>query len=469
LALAEALRVGSEVASIDFLVQMNRNRSDIARSAPKVFNSSEYHEASVSLQITPMRWPPQWQNPSALALLKGTNINCLLIEDENRLELVVNEARRNGIRVIKENSPPHGITVISGLWPGIRLSRSGNRDEASSGPTGEPWVNSNGWKVRLATALKPQSAVWVDARPETPSLGSYTLCLADAAACGGRWIISLEDQFATGIQSGNQEALGAWQSLGRAANFFAAHSSWSDYIGEAVVGVVSDFAGADEFLSQEVLNLLTRTWEQYRIIPKTGFSMEQLAGLRGVLYPDSDPPSAELREQMLNFVKDGGLLITRPEWGGLPGSPAEWDHPRYNCRVLGRGRIAIAKSDDADPYLLANDTVALVSHEFDLLRFWDASAVNAYLSATPDRKKGVVQIVSYASETNGRRYRSPSTVTVRVVGPYRTARLLTFDQSSQLTPLTQPVSNKVGVEIETGALELHLPRLFQYAAVELSI
>ena len=423
----------------------------------------------MSSQLTPMRWPPQWQDPSTLALLKGTNIDCLLTEDENKLQPVIDEARRNGIRVIKESSLPRGITVISGLWPGVKLSRSHDRDEASSGPTGEPWVNSNGWNIRLTSALNPELAVWVDVRPESPQRGSYTLCFADAAACGGRWMISLDSQLAGGIQNGNQEALAEWQSLGRAANFFTTHSSWADYVGEAVVGVVSDFAGANEFLSHEVLNLLTRTWEQFRIIPKSRFSMEQLAGLRGVLYADSDPPGADLRKQILNFVESGGLLITRPEWGEAPGSSAECNHPRYNCRVLGRGRIAIAKSDDVDPYLLANDTVALVSHKFDLLRFWDAGPVNAYLSAAPNGKQAVVQMVFYAPETQGRRrYLSPGTVTVRVAGQYRTARLLTFDHSTQLTPLTQPVSNRVGVEIGTGAMELHLPRLYQYAAVELS-
>jgi hypothetical protein len=423
----------------------------------------------MSSQLTPMRWPTQWQSPSALALLKGTNINCLLVEDENKLQPVMDAAARTGIRVIKGTALPRDVTTINGLWPGIRLSHSEDRDEASSGPTGEPWVNSNGWKVRLARALNPPSVVWVDARPQNPQPGSHTLCFADAAACDGRWMISLDNQFASGIQSGNAEALAEWKSLVRAANFFASHSSWAGYSREAVVGVLSDFAGPNEFLSHEVLNLLTRTWEQFRIIPKSGLSMEQLAGLRGVLYPDAEPPSDALRKQMLNFVEDGGLLITRPMWGEIPGEPAEWNHPRYNCRVLGRGRIAIAKSDDADPYLLANDTVALVSHKFDLLRFWDAGPVNAYLSAAPDRKQALVQMVFYAPEVKGRsKFQTPGTVTVRVAGPYRTARLLTFDQSSDLTPLTQPVSDKIGTEIGTGAMELHLPRLFQYAAVELS-
>jgi hypothetical protein len=417
-----------------------------------------------------MRWPNQWKNPSALELLKSTSINCLLIEDEGALEPIISEARKNGIQVMKAKSLPHDVTVIKGLWPGIRMSQSGNHDAASTGPTGVPWVNSNGWNVRLAAALNPHSAIWVDVVPQNSLPGSYTLCFTDAAACGGRWIISLNDQLAAGIQGGNQEASEAWQALVRATNFFAAHSSWSDYVGEAVVGVVSDFTGANEFLSHELLNLLTRTMAQYRIIPKSTFSMANLRGLRGLLYPDSDPPTPDLRKQILEFVQDGGLLVTRPEWGETPGSPAEWDHPRYTCRVLGKGRIAIAKSDAADPYLLANDTAALVSHQFDLLRFWEAGAVNAYLRAAPDRKHAVVQMVFYTPEMRGRRrFGLPHRTTVRVAGPYRAARLLSFDHSTPLEVLSQPVSDRVGVEIMTDAVELHLPPLSQYAAIELSV
>lgn len=426
----------------------------------------------MSLELTPMRWPDQWKDPSTLSLLKGTHINCLLIEDEGAHQSVASEARRNDIRVMKPKSAPQGVTIVRGVWPGIRMSHSGSRDEASSGPTGEPWVNSNGWKVRLTAALNPKSAVWVDVAPETPAPGSYILCFADAAACGGRWIISLDDQLAAGIQAGNQEALETWRSLGRAANFFAAHSSWSDYIGEAVVGVVSDFTGANEFMSHELLNLLTRTWEQYKIILKARFSIAQVAGLRALLYPDSDPPTADLRKQILGFVRDGGLLITGPQWGETPGEPAEWDHPRYHCRVLGKGKIAVAKSDAQDPYLLANDTVALVSHRFDLLRFWDAGPVNAYLSAAPDRKQAVVQMVSYMPEMNRSRrrgYGEPGSVTVRVAGRYRTAQLLTFDQSAPLPALDHPASDKVGAVIMEDAVELHLHRLPHYAAVELGV
>ena len=418
-----------------------------------------------------MRWPSSWQNPSALERLGGAHINCLLIEDDAALGSIIEQAQRNGIRVIQGKSQPQGITIIQGDWPGIRMARSGNRDTATTGPTGLPWVDSNGWKVRLAAALNPQSAIWVDVAPKTPLPGSYPMCVADSAACGGRWIISLDDQLAAGIESNNGEALEMWKGLTQATEFFATHGHWSNYMREAVVGVVSDFSGDNEFLSREVLNLLTRTTEQYRIIPKASFSASSLHGLRAVLYPDSDLPAADIGKHLLDFVQAGGLLIKRSESGGPPGTPAEWDHPRYNCRVLGKGRIAIAKSDDAaDPYLMANDTVVLVSHRFDLLRFWDAGSVNAYLSVAPDRKQAVVQMVFYARELNGKvAPGGPDTATVRVAGRYRTAQLLTLDRLNQPLALLEAGNPNAGMVIEKDSVELHLPSMSHYAAVELSV
>src|SRR5277367_5436511 len=111
----------------------------------------------MTLELMPMRWPKQWQNPATVARLRDTRIDCLLIEDDPALRTVIDEARRNDIRVIQSPSQVPGVTVIEGEWPGIRMSQSKNRDESSTGPTGLPWVDSNGWKIRLAAALHLQS------------------------------------------------------------------------------------------------------------------------------------------------------------------------------------------------------------------------------------------------------------------------------------------------------------------------
>lgn len=424
----------------------------------------------MSSQLIPMRWPLQWQAPSALQRLSNTPINCLLIEDPSSLRSVVEQAHRNNIRVIHSPSELPGISIVKGAWPGAKLSQSGNRDTASSGPTGLPWVDSNGWKVRLAAAVNPKSTIWVDVAPSDPLPASYQLCVADTAACGGAWIISLDDHLAAGIERGDSQSINTWKALLESVEFFAVHNDWSStYLGTAVVGVLSSFSGDNEAFSGEVVNLLARTTEQYRIIPDNGFSATSLTGLRAVLCPDTAPPGASLRKPLLDFVQAGGLLIARSAWNDLPGTPADWDYPRYAGRVLGSGRIAVSKSpDDLDPYLIANDTVALVSHRFDLLRFWDAGSVNAYLSEAPDRKRAIVQMVFYAREMNGKMAAGgPENASVRVAGRYRTARLMTFGKQ----PITLGQSNDTGVGMlfDQDSVEVHLPPLSHFAALELGV
>lgn len=401
-----------------------------------------------------MRWPGAWKTPSALSLLKGTAVNCLLVERSADLQAVVTQAKQAGLAVAEAASPPAGVRIVQGEWPGVQMSRSGGADRASAGPTGAPWVDSNGWKVRLEAALHPGAAVWVDAVPKAPRVvaGAYQLAVADAAAHGGRWILSLDDQLATGIADQKPEALDTWKNVAGAAGFFASHKTWSDYLPEAVIGVISSFAGDNEFMGQELLNLLARANQQYRIIVKTKTSESSWSGLRAVLYADAEPPAPDLRKQILAFVEAGGLLIAGPKWGTPPGTPArEEAHPRYSELAIGKGRVALARSDPDDPYILANDSVLLVSHRHDLLRFWNGGAVGSCLTAAPDRKRALAHLLFYAN-------RGPDAASVRVAGRYRAASLWTLDR---------PAPRRLEIELQKDAVELHLPQVSQYAAAEL--
>src|SRR5258708_5627712 len=141
------------------------------------------------IDLTPMRLPEVWKSPSRASLLRG--------------------ASEAGFTVVDPASPPDGVTVVKGLWPGIRLGRSGGNSDATAGPTGEPWVDSNGWRVRLARAQRTGASVWIDAVPTGPRLSAaaYVTAFADAAAAGGRWIISLDDKLAAGIAAQESQAL----------------------------------------------------------------------------------------------------------------------------------------------------------------------------------------------------------------------------------------------------------------------
>ena len=164
--------------------------------------------------------------------------------------------------------------------------------------------------------------------------------------------MSLDEQLAAGIAARKSDALAAWKKIGAATAFFATHKAWWSYLPEAVAGVVSDFSGANKSLSNELLNLLARTNEQYRIIPLNQASASSFGGLKALIYVDADPPIPDLRRQILAFVEAGGMLIAGPNWGQLPGAPAKYDdHPRFTSRVLGKGRVAIGKAKLSDPHL----------------------------------------------------------------------------------------------------------------------
>ena len=406
----------------------------------------------MTAEWTPMRWPAAWKSLSSFDLVRGTAVNCLILDKGGDLATVAARAAEAGFEVIDPGSQPPGIKTVKGLWPGIRLSRSGSND-ATAGPTGEPWVDSNGWRVRLAQALNPSVNIWVDAMPQNARLSpeAYVIAIADSAAPGGRWIISLDDKLAAGLLDHEPQAVETWRRLNAAARFFGSRKGWADYVPEAVLGVVSDFATPQ---SEEVLNLVARSNQQFRIILKTALGNSAFEGLRALIYPDVEPPSPATRERILVFVRQGGLLIAGPKWGDAPGSTAaSADHPRYALRTLGKGTLAIAKENLNDPYLLANDAVMLMSHRYELLRLWNSGAVSTYYSAAPSQDRGLVQIIFFARS-------GASSAAVRIVGPFRKAHLLTIDRNDP---------SAVPFELQKGAIEVHLPAVSQYAAIELAI
>jgi len=404
-----------------------------------------------------MRWPDAWKDPATLALLKGTAIDHLLIGMGPELSAVRSHAAQDGFHLSQPGAPPAGVEIVKGQWPGVKVERRGGGSGVSAGPTGNPWVDSNGWAIRLAAALHSDSAVWVDAAPAGNALvtaASYLIAVADSAAYGGRWIVSLDTPLAVSLAAGKSDALATWRRVTAAAGLFAAHQAWPAYVPMAVVGVVSDFTGDNEFFSRELLNLLARAGQHCRILPKDRITDASLVGLRAAIYADAQPPASALRQQILAFVAAGGMLITVPQWGEVPGTLIQSDgHPRYSLRALGKGKVAVAMAGPDDPYLWANESVVMVSHRYDLVRFWNSGAAGSFCTVAPDGKQAVVHLLFYAN-------RGPDSATVRIAGRYRAARAYTAGH---------PAAAKVEWAPQTDAVEIHLPPVSQYVALELDI
>lgn len=309
------------------------------------------------------------------------------------------------------------VTVVTTApWPSVRMSRTG---AAVAGPTGDPWVNANGWRIQMLRA-RDRKPVWLDTKPTSPSL---ELAIAEAETYGGRWVATAD---AT-----------TFPKLQNAINFFETHKHWRTWRPVARLAVVSDFAGPNEFPAGEYLNLLSRRQIPYLLNGNT-------ESAKAIVLFDHKPVQIEA---YLHWVRAGGLLIVPP---GTRTGPAPIEHG-HKIFPEGKGRIAVAETPWTDPYQAATQTHLLCSRRNDTLRLWNAGTVNSHYVESRDEKSAVVHLLNYGP-------RSTDNTSLWTAKPYQTATLKTL--SGPPTTLRPIPAN--------GGTELALPPLGPYTAIELT-
>jgi hypothetical protein len=448
-----------------------------------------------------MRWPDEWREPARLDLLRGTPVNCIVVDwkaaDAEAMQPLVKRCRGMNIHVagiaagtpnpgaaqaaglsavltggnaialtglpliplaplseIPWRSPSPVVAISGGPWPRVKMGASG---QAEAGPTGAPWIDSNGWAVRLARVESAGKTVWVVVEPPSgqasPAAGEYGVAVADAAACGGRWLVALDAALQHGLASGNANSFGTWRALVRTLAFFEKRRVWNAYRPEARLAILSRFSGPAEFLSTEFLNLAARRHLQYRILAKSPPEPAQLSGLQAIVYADPEPPAAALAKTLSEFVAGGGLLLfageAGPEFAGP--HPAGESHRRYELRQVGKGRVAVPREPQSDPYALAADAHLLLSRRYDVVRLYNAFTVLPQVSAAPGGKVLLIQMVNFSARPPA----APMTLTIPM--QVRSARLW--------MPGASGSKSLKAVSAGNGS-ELRLPPFPVYAAVE---
>jgi hypothetical protein len=258
------------------------------------------------------------------------------------------------------------------------------------------------------------------------------------------------------LADGDATAGATWKGLLGAVDFFQKRREWRSYGPLGVVGVISDFSGGNFDLAGEILNLMTRLGTPLRPIWKQSAATEPFAGLKALVYADSEPAPKELRQKVLTFVEDGGLLVTGPKWGPEGKSLGPGAHLRFDVRAFGKGRLALAKEELADPYQLSLDAQILLSHSNDLVRFFGTgSSVCYHYTGSPDQKRALLQLLTFAGG------RGVSQLTVWMHRKFRSARLRSL-QDGEPAALEPYASDATGVEYQ-------LPRMPAYGALELEV
>lgn len=424
----------------------------------------------------PFRWPDEWLDPKTLALLEGSPVNAIVVSSASHP--IVAEAKKRKIGVIglsKDNAvqeldasvpaiePAQTATTESQIvalstaeWPRIPTQwrkRTGERSPGSdAGPTGAPWVDSNGWKCLLAAAKAPGKTIWTLAEPPEDVTGyrppHYALAVADSAVYGGQWVVAFDAETRKGLASGIANEY--WKTVTGALRFFAEHKHWLEQPTQARLGILSDFSGPNQFLSDEALNLMMRRHLGYRIIDRARLKPESLRDLKAVLWIDQRAPEGSAKNTLSTFTENGGLLILPASAASLTtGTPRGSFESRFDYYPTGRGKVALATKPWSDPWLLAADTHLLLGRKYDLIRTFNAGSCN--VRYTRGTNSGVVHVVSYTARPFG------YPASIYVAHPYKSARWSTLSGIN---------NEKLELKEKGEGVEVYLPEFAPYAAVE---
>jgi len=455
----------------------------------------------------------KWLDPSLLALVQGTPINCIVVswasgvpadaEQQTSLKPLIDKAIQAKLDVVGlidgpgdkaaaiaaakaaglaavalEGALPAnaGIPLIpwggtgEALWagngPALAVSDASwpgttQANDPQGGPTNLPWVDSNGALIAMAQALAPNKAVWIVIDPPATAKGAadqYLLAVADAEAHGGHWLIALDDTMLTGLAAKTAAPVASWKKVTDLLAFFDQNKAFRAYNRMGRLAIMSNFTDPmDRILGEQALNLLPRAREPYRVISRSQALTASFDGLQGIFYVDQEPPTAQLRAKLIAFAEAGGTLFVRAKWPNPEGTPltlsTEESYVLFNERTVGKGRLAVAKTDDIDPFFTCADIQAVLSHRNDPLRLYNGATMNCACQVSADGKQAAIHMLNYSRRASG------EGVVIYMKNPYKTARFVSPEIAAPAALTFAPQA--------AGGAELPLPSFAVYGVVQL--
>ena len=395
--------------------------------------------------LVTFRWPAEWNDPSALALLKGTPVNCLAGNAPPPFPI-----GDLPFVTLDSGMPPEGITLCEGVWP--RILPAKDDESAVAGVTGGAWVDSNAGAIRLAQTKEPARQVWLTYSPpgakEVIPFEEYVRPIAEAGAYGARWVISLDGTFAQAINAKSDRALGVWRQMMGVLKLFEGRAEWRAWQPVAGLAVVSSFQGEMQLVAEEFLALAPRRHLAHRIVLAPDLLAASFEQQNAILYLEAAPPEGNARSTLLRFAENGGSVFA-PR-GLVQAKPLE-TRQAHAIHPLGRGRVITPLDKWEDPFTLARQVHLLLSIREDVVQVWNGGDMNSHYLSSPDDRRAVVHLIPYASGNT-----QPVTIGVRKA--YRSARVTT---PASTTP-AKAVQGGLGFEIPVGEFS-------SYAVIELDV
>ena len=404
----------------------------------------------------PMRW--QWNDAASLDLLANSPVNCLLLK--NYSASLVNGAAGRGLitlavitpggdavaetrraleakltGVVLEGDFPaevaanvhaaagdapvieltsrarmklgSGAPIIGtyqGVWPGVVIQEAGH---AKSGPTGSAWIDTNTGFIRAVRAWG-DAQVWLanDPPPRTVITSQrYSQVIADAAASGGRWVVSLDSDLAARLAKHEADAMKDWQRIGSMTGYFERHPEWRGLREYGKLAVVQDPAKGG-LLSGGILDMIAVKHTPVRPIPREHLTADALQGATMAVNVDADALSAEQKDILRNFTRSGGTLLTGP--------------PGWKDSTPKGDKITLEPAELERLNDIWRDVNSMVGRRNLGVRLFNVSSMLSNVLVSADGKSEIVHIVNYSDY-------AVENVTLHYLGDYKHATLLTPD------------------------------------------
>lgn len=404
----------------------------------------------------PMRWSSI--DPASLEILKGTPVNCILLEKGAlNAEIIASAAQMNidslaivdpdgaqervqkaldlkakgvvfegifadgSLESLRKKVADSGLIAIDllpraqmkfdskqsivgtfqGVWPGIRVEEDG---EAHAAPSGAPWIDTNSGFLRFVRA-STTAPVWIGVTPPPKTVVTperYLQAVSDAAIVGARWIIALDDDFYGKLLAGEEPIRKAWKQITDLLAFYESHEEWRAMKPAGELAILQD-ADSGALLSGSLLDMIAVRHTPVRPVPTHKLDATLMQGAKMAVNVDPSTLTDAQKQALLNWRRTGGTLLT---------GPATWKFPPPKT-----DQITLSEEDVKMLDQIWKELNSMTGRRNLGARLFNVSSMLSNLIQSADGKQTILHLVNYSGYP-------VENVTVHVLGKYKSATLM---------------------------------------------
>lgn len=423
----------------------------------------------------PVYWPSG--DVKSLELLKGTAVNCILVEPSSWSRDFSSAAAKQGVDVLGVVKPSkdaleqarrakdlglagislegefddnirksltdsnipfveigprirmrmEGAALVSatnqGVWPGINTVE----DTAKAAPSGGPWIDTNTGFLRFARAAS-DLPVWI-ANPPPPKtvvpVERYLQAIGDAAMSGARWVVTFEADFSKLLMERDPGALAGWSRIAQLLGFIEEHKEWRAWRPGGEMAVVQD-VDSGALISGGVLDMIAVKHTPVRPAPTSRLNPALMKGATMAVNVDPASLNDAQKQVLREFTRNGGSLLSGP-----PG----WKFPAAKP-----GEITLAKDDLEKLDAIWKELNAMTGRRNLGARLFNVSSMLSNLLVSPDGKQTLLYLVNYSNYP-------VDSVTIHLTGKFKRARIYQPGKKP-LDLAIYPIEEGTGVDVE---------------------